>query len=474
MPVEYDLVIVGGSAIARYAAARAAQLQARVALIEPSLSDNPQIASLCRHTLMHIASIAQQLRQADSYGFDPIDPALDWQQAIAWAQGIAEIVQAQDVDGQSLERLAVLGVDVVLGEGAFVPSGFRVEGRILRSRRYLLAPAAQPLIPPIEGFLEGQVDYLTLDKFWQQPALPDRLIILGSNPQGIELAQALNRLGVQVTWVSDDRLLPQADPEVADLIQIQLETEGIRLLPQTQLQQIRQEGNLIELVTLDERYTADALLLATAPQLNLTSLNLGAIGVSWQPQGISVNRKLQTSNRRVYACGEALGGSPLFSLARYEATIALRNALFLPIAKVDYSRTPIALFTQPEAVSIGLTESAAKLRFREAPIVLRQFSKTLTQTQIHNDTTGFCKLILRQNGEILGAQWVGKNASEGIGTIALAMQQRLKVGAIAQLPLLSPTIAELLQQTAQQWKYRQPSQRRGWLDTWFSLRREWG
>ncbi|MBD3882493.1 NAD(P)/FAD-dependent oxidoreductase [Phormidium tenue FACHB-886] len=472
MPVDYDLVILGGSAIARYAAARAAQTYARVALVEPASTPTLQFPSY-RQTLIQTAAIAQQMRQASLWGLGDAAVSLNWQETIALASGVSESLQVQGVAGQSLELLAAAGVDVVVGQGEFrsQPLGLSVGGRVLRSRRYLLAPAAQPLIPAIEGL--ASINYLTLETLWQQSELPDRLIILGGNPQGVELAQALNRLGVQVTWVSGDRLLPQEDPETVALLQIQLQTEGLHLLPQSQVQQVRQVGDSLEVITDRQRLSADAVLLATTPQLDLTLLNLAAIGVRWQPQGVAVDRQLRTRNKQVYACGEALGGYPLFSLARYEAEVALHNALFLPTAKVNYRHTPIALFTQPECVRIGLTEAAAKQRFREAPVVLRQFSKTLAKAQLQNETTGFCKLIVRQNGEILGAQWVGAGASEGIGTIALAIQQRISVKAIAQLPILSPTAAELLQETAQQWQQQRLTQRQGWLETWFSLRRDW-
>lgn len=470
MPVDYDLVILGGSTIARYAAARAAQTYARVALVEPAPA--PALPSY-HQTLIQTAAIAQQMRQASFWGLGDAAVNFDWQETIALATGVSERLQAQGVAGQSLELLAAAGVDVVVGQGEFCsqPLGFSVEGRLLRSRRYLLAPAAQPLIPVIEG-LTG-INYLTLETFWQQSELPDRLIVLGGNPQGVELAQALNRLGIQVTWVSGDRLLPQEDPEAVALLQLQLQSEGLQLLPHSQVQQIKRAGDSLEVITERQRLSTDAVLLATTPQLDLTLLNLTAIGVKWQPQGITVDRQLRTSNPQVYACGEALGGYPLFSLARYEAEVALHNALFLPTAKVDYRRTPIALFTQPECARIGLTEAAAKQQLRETPVVLRQFSKTLAKAQLQNETTGFCKLIVRQNGEILGAQWVGTGASEGISTIAFAMQQRIGVKAIAQLPILSPTAAELLQETAQQWQQQRLTQRRGWLETWFSLRRDW-
>jgi pyruvate/2-oxoglutarate dehydrogenase complex dihydrolipoamide dehydrogenase (E3) component len=480
MAVDYDLVILGGTAIGRYAAAQAVQWNARVALVEPQECDFT--AELHHQTLIHVGSLAQQMRRSPFQGlyWEP-EPSrtlqLQWQETRSWAQAIAEVLADQGARGHSLELLAAAGVDVVMGQGEFCRRprwGVSVNGRILRARAFLLAPVVSAKVPAIAGLAE--INYLTLNTLWQQSwqTPPDRLIILGSDPRGVELAQVFSRLGTQVTLITRARLLPYEDREAAHLIQAQLESEGIKVLTQAIVHGAEPIDNGVLLKVNDRTLEAEALLLATPGQLDLTALNLGSVGVKWQPHRIEVNRKLQTTHDQIYACGEVLGGYSNPTLGQYEAAIALHNALFWPSASVNYQQVPLALLTHPELARVGLTEAQARQTYGESLFILKQFTKMLTKAQIQGEPTGFCKVIVRRNGEILGAHWVGTAASEAMGMIALAMQQQIKVGAIAQLPFVSSTPAELLQAIAQQWQQQRltPWQKNG-VEAWLRLRRDW-
>ena len=476
---DYDLVIVGGSAVGRYAAARAMQTKTqamRVALVEPETFND--FSDLHHATFLHAAHLSHQIRRSSQWGLPKqreLNPLLQWQETLAWAQGAAESLEDQ---ATSLELLAASGVDVIVGQGEFLRRprwGFSVNGRVLRSRSFLLAPAALCHIPAIAGL--EIVPFLTLETLWQQSwqtlpdrLMPDRLMIIGSDPRGIELAQAFNRLGTQVTLISSRPLLPSEDREAVNLIQAQLEAEGVDVFSQAIVRKIQPSDRASKIqVCLEwsdrlQSHTvqADALLLATPPQIDLTYLNLESVGVEWHPYGIVVNRKLQTRNPDIYACGTALGGYADLALARHEAAVALKNARspqsflssFFPqtvrYETVRYEKVPFVLKTAPELARVGLTEIQAQRHYGAEVMILKQFTKTLPKAQIQNETTGFCKLIVRRNGEILGAHWVGTNASEGIGTIALAIQQNIKIQAIAQLSLPGFTDVELLQAIAQQ------------------------
>ncbi|MBW4658081.1 MAG: NAD(P)/FAD-dependent oxidoreductase [Drouetiella hepatica Uher 2000/2452] len=469
---DYDLVIVGGSAIGRYAAAQAAQT-ARVALVEPETPN--YLSALYHSTFLHAAQLSHQIRRSPHWGLG-CNPKweesgclpLQWQETLAWAKGAADSLEDQSTEG-NLALLAASGVDVIVGQGEFLRRprwGFSVKGRLLRSRSFLLAPEAPCSIPDLAGL--ETVPYLTLETLWQQPwqTLPDRLAIVGSDPRGIELAQAFNRLGTRVALISPHPLLPSEDREAANLIQAQLEAEGVDIFTQAIVRQIHLSDRSSEIQVglewsdreLHHTVKADALLLATPPQIDLASLNLDSVGVEWQPHGIIVNHKLQTRNPDIYACGAALGGYADLAIARHEATVALKNArsprsfrsLFLKKSTVRYEQVPFVLNTAPELARVGLTEIQARRHYGADVRLLKQFTKTLPKAQIQGETTGFCKLIVRRNGEILGAHWIGTHASEGIGTIALAIQQNIKIQAIAQLSLPGFTHAEVLQAIAQQ------------------------
>jgi pyruvate/2-oxoglutarate dehydrogenase complex dihydrolipoamide dehydrogenase (E3) component len=443
---DYDLVIIGGSAIARYAAAQATR--ARVALVEPA---PPSLATLHRHTLTQAGRIAHQIRQADLWGFTQPAPTVEWQELADWTTRVAETL----VEEQSLESLAASGVDVVIGAGAFCARGFSVNGRVLRSRAYLLAPATQPAIPAIPGLTD--VTYLTVESLIKLPHRPDRLIILSNEPVGIELAQSLNRLGTEVTLiVESSQLLTPADPEAMDLIRTELEIEGVTVLTQSQVTQVGQNGGLKRIRLGDKILEADELLVVMGRRSHLEELNLQSISVQWNPQGIPVNRSLQTSNASVYACGEAIGGYAISHLGEYEADLALHNALTFFKRPTEYQFIPWAVLTQPEFAQVGFTEAQARKIYSDIRI-LRQPWQTLEKAAMQSETTGFCQIIVRRNGVILGAQMVGLGASEAIASIALAMRSKLKVGAvlgsaIAQSTMIAPTFSQIIRQTAQQWR----------------------
>lgn len=476
MPVDYDLVIVGGSAVARYAAAQAARLHARVALVEPEL---PPSSDCYAHSLLRVAKLMRQQQHADLWGLQWVDskPAMiDWQRSIDWAGAVAETIEAAGVEGQSLNLLAALGVDVVVGQAAFQaqPLGVTAAGRLLRARAYLLAPPTLPRLPDIEGL--ATVPYLTLEKLWQRPTLPDRLMILGSNPSAVELAQAFNRLGCQVTLVThQSHLLPAADPETVALLQSHLAAEGVRIHTATPVTQAKHLDGQIWVQAGDRALAADGLLIAAGHTLSLAGLNLETIGVKWHSEGIPVNRKLQTSHPRIYACGDGLGGYSLPQVAQQEARIALNNALFYARAEVDYRSISWAVMTDPPLVQIGLTEPEAQQQLLQQrgshPVVLRQPYQGLLSAQLEAQTTGLGKLVLRQNGEILGASWLGVEADSAAAAIALAMQHRLKLGQLHALAPLPATGAVILSALLNQWQHRQNQQRRDALETWFSLRR---
>ena len=163
-------------------------------------------------------------------------------------------------------------------------------------------------------------------------------------------------------------------------------------------------------------------------------------------------------------------------LADYEAKIALKNALFFPVFKVNYRGIPWAISTDPQLARVGMTEAQAIRRYGKDAIALRQYFHSVSKAVITGETTGLCKILVRRNGEILGATIVGAEAGELISAIALAMRQKLKISAIADLPHISPTLSEIVTQTAAQWNNLRLSNNtflQDLIENFFNLRRSW-
>ena len=523
MTVEYDLIVIGGSTAGIYAAIAAAHLNARVALVEHEQLQTNWLGygALYTQALIQVGRVQEQVRDASQFGIDSSYtdstpqqqvPSVHFTEVMQWAQAVVATCSEQNVS----TVLASLGVDVISGTGEFCRRphlGFVVNNRRWRARAYLIATGSRPTIPDIDGL--QTVGYFTPEDIWQPrregaggvggvisslPSLssssptwdslsPFQLqgswVVIGGGSIGTTLAQTLARLNCDVTLVvSTPHILSKEDPEASRLVQAQLEAEGVRILTDSLVTQVRQIEDKKWLQAGNRAIEADQILLATGQQPNLESLNLEGVGVKFHTQGLKLNEKLQTTNPRIYACGDVIGGYQFAHIAEYEASVALKNALFLPIFKVDYRPIPWAIFCEPQLARVGLTEAQARQRYGKDVFVVRQYFKNLDKAQLLRETTGFCKIVGRQNGEILGASIVGPNASEMIGAIALYIKHKIKLDASpfglaslhADFPQVSPTLSEIIYKTALEWQRQRQSRNKtlqNFLEGFFNLRRHW-
>ncbi|WP_017654505.1 dihydrolipoyl dehydrogenase family protein [Fortiea contorta] len=484
MTLDYDVVIIGGSPVARYAALSANQIRAKVALVEPNINygflDHLVVREIgkLRRQLGDSAGIGIQHPQLDI--FNESSMVVDWTEAMLYARGVRDNLAEQN----SIAVLAAQGVDIIFGNGQFVSSprlAFAVSSRLLRGRTYLLASGSRPAIPEIEGL--SATGYLTLDNIWSSLSavpnqVPQNWVIIGGAPPGLEVAQTLTRLGCRVTLIVEHpHILPFVDPAIARLVQAQLEVDGVRVITQTSVTQVMRIDDKKWVQAGDKAIETDEIIVATGQQPNIESLNLAAVGVKWRGRRLVVNKKLQTTNPRIYACGDVLGGYNFANIANYEARIALNNALFYPRLIVNYNSIPTAIFIHPMLAQVGLTEKQAKRRFSQNQVlILDHYFKAITAAQIQSETTGLCRLITRKNGEILGAEIFGVPAGELINLVALAMAQKIKVKHLANLAPVYPTFAEILEQAAGQWNQQRLNNNIAWqdlLEEFFHFRRNW-
>ncbi len=469
MAVEYDLVIIGATVAARVAAIEAVNLQARVALVLPQL-DGEQIhpqSDLYPHALAQIATsnrtTRSRLQQPTSY---------------PWKYAAAAIDR---IDLQtSPAMLAAMGVDTILGMGEFCRRpqlAFNVNDRSLRARNYLIATGSishYPLIPGIQT-----VGYVVLDRLpdLAERDIPLRWAIIGSEAIGVELAQTLAKLGCQVTLIVETtQILPYESRDTANLIQAQLEADGVQIYLRTTVTNTSKEGRT-KLVTIGiEAIAVDEIFIALPDRPLLESFNLVGVGVEYTEKGISIDNKLQTSHPHIYACGSVcgnvLGGYYAQNLTEYEAKIAVRNALSRCKTKIDYrnyNRLPWAVYTDPPLARVGMTIDAATHSKRQHPIVLTKYLKTCNQAILHDINSGICQIVVTRTGRVIGAEIVGEHAPELIQILAIAIQQQLKITDLTTFPCLSPSYTQFIYQTAQEWHtYRRNQQHKSsWLDWLF-------
>jgi len=369
-------------------------------------------------------------------------------------------------------------VEVIYGEGQFRDrQTFEVNGRQLKARTYLIATGGRPGLPPITGLKEA--GYLTNLTVFDIDQRPHSLAVIGAGPIGCELGQAFARLGSQVTIIaSHDRILSKEDPEAARVVQAQMEAEGIQILTETRAQAVVVEGGQKVVITdQGDRLAIDEILVATGRVPNVETLNLQAAGVEVGKAGVMVNAKLQTTNPKIYAAGDVIGGYFFTHVAGYEGAVAMQNALVLPTKKADYRVIPWATFTQPELARVGLTEEQARKRYGDDLMILRHDFDHVDRALAEGAGIGFAKFVTRKNGEILGAHIVGPAAGELIHEVVLAMSYKLKVGALKSIIHVYPTLAEINSKTALQLTkqtYTSNTRLQGILRRFFDFRRRWG
>jgi len=463
--VDYDLIVWGGSPAGTYGAVMAAQLRARVALILPPETSHSYGFQDC-------LTLPLPLRQGQD-GLNPIrEDRISYGRLCQWVQAGVETLALID----SPAALEQLGIDLIQEPGEFEEKqgqiAIALSDRRLLSSAYLLSPETQPRVE-IEGL--ASTGFLTPKTLASLESVPSSLAIIGSDPRGIEWAQLFQELGSQVTLITEDeRILPQEEPEASDLIRGQLEALGVEVLPATQVTQGRSIEGQTWLQVENRAIAVDRVLLVTPPALPFPAPTLELLGVDWTNQHLRVNNKLQTTNPKIYACGNILGGYSLPHLSLYEAKIATKNALLLPFFTLDYQQLPYTIYSRPTLARVGLTEVGARSRYGNKVQVIQEELKTNPAAVLSGEITGFIKVIVQPDGTILGATVLGTRAEELIQPLSLAIRHRIKLQALQESPGVFGSVSQLLTRVGDRWQLQQFHQS-SWSQTllkwWLSWKR---
>jgi pyruvate/2-oxoglutarate dehydrogenase complex dihydrolipoamide dehydrogenase (E3) component len=325
----------------------------------------------------------------------------------------------------------------------------RAGSKIIMPRYTVIATGSSAAIPNIPGLAD--IDYLTNENVFDLTRAPRHIVIIGGGPLGVEMAQALKRLGSEVTILESKRLLPKSDHELAEVVSAQLRKEGIRVVEETNIIQISQRrgGAVIHIADGKSVRDIDAshVLVATGRRPNFDELDLDKAGVLFSENGIEIDRRLRTTNKRVFAIGDVIGGTQQTHAAGYHAGIVIRNTLFRLPAKADLSVMPRAVYTSPEVAEVGLTESEASQIYSGVKSLKWNFDDN-DRARAEREIAGLVKIVVSKRGKILGAGIVGKNAGDLITPWTLAMQEELKISSMANLIAAYPTRSEASKRAA--------------------------
>jgi pyruvate/2-oxoglutarate dehydrogenase complex dihydrolipoamide dehydrogenase (E3) component len=435
-----DLCVIGGGAGGLAVAAGAVQMGASVVLIERAAMGGECLNAGCvpSKSLIAAANLARRARGGGELGIEFAAPTIDF----AAIGASIERVIARLAPHDSVERFEGLGVTVLRAEARFVDSYTVHAGAAdIRARRFVIATGSSPAIPPIPGL--DAVPYFTNETIFANRASLRQLVVIGGGAVGVELGQAYRRLGAQVSIIDAQPLLWQEDPELAAILAETLRAEGARLYPSSTITEVECGGDGIAVVLANgDRIAGSHLLVAAGRQPNTAALDLTAAGIASTRHGITVDARLRTGNRRVYAIGDAAGGPHFTHAALYHAGIVIRNALFRLPATVDYRTLPRVIYSDPELATVGLSEATARDAYGDKIRVLRWPFAENDRAQTERDTAGMVKIVTSANGRTLGAAILGTGAGDQIATWALAISRRLKIGAMANLIMPYPTRGE--------------------------------
>jgi pyruvate/2-oxoglutarate dehydrogenase complex dihydrolipoamide dehydrogenase (E3) component/uncharacterized membrane protein YdjX (TVP38/TMEM64 family) len=478
---DRNLVVIGAGAAGLVSSLIGATVRAKVTLVETGEMGGDCLNYGCvpSKALIKSARIAHQMRHAENYGLAPAEPQFDFRAVMARIQAAIAAIAPND----SVERYTGLGVDVVKGHARILdPWTVEIVGhdgstRRLTTRSIILAAGAAPVVPALPGL--DAANHLTSETMWAHfatlDALPRRIVVLGGGPIGCELAQALARLGAEVTQVErGPRLLPREDDDVAALAQAALAASGVHVLTGHEAVRVDSTRQLVLRSGGAEQTVAyDALIVAVGRKARLKGYGLEQLGIDTDAP-LNTDAHLATLHPNIFAAGDIVGPYQFTHVASHQAWYASVNALFghLKRFKVDYRVIPWTTFLDPEIARVGLNEADAKAANVPYEVTLYPLHE-LDRAIADSATTGFVKLLTPPGKDrILGVTIVGEHAGELLAEYVLAMKHELGLNKILGTIHSYPTMAEANKLAAGVWKKRHaPETLLRWVGRYHDWRR---
>lgn len=442
---EFDLVVIGGGNTGQAAAHAVARAGRKVALV-----DRGPVGGLCslagcnpKKVFVRATEVLQEVRDAGMHGIQLERVGIDWQRVWERKRSFTE-----PVPQQTEKALAKSGVELIRGEGRFISAeAIRAGGIEMRAQGFVIATGSHPrrLTFPGAEYLKISDDVLEL----REP--PRRMVMVGAGVVASEFSHVFARLGTRVTVVMRTRraLANFDDDFVAPLIGYSRDKLGIEFLTESDVESVEKTGEelRVQIRTSAGRVTRDAdfVLNAAGRVPAIESLALENAGVKVGPKGVVVDSYLRSStNRRVFAGGDAHGQWQLSPVATYEGRIVAKNFLEGDVQPADYSAIPHAVFTVPPLAAVGMSEAEAREAGRDVAIKRNE----MTGWKVHaiaGSHLAHSKVLLdRSSGHIAGAQLLGDGAPENIHVFALAIRAGINAAQLQDMVYAYPTFASTI------------------------------
>ena len=448
--INTDVCVIGAGAAGLSVASGTTQLGLKTVLIEQGKMGGDCLNTGCVPSKSMLSLGAQVYKTAQLSGTCAVD--IDFSDVHYYITESIKTIAPHD----SQERFESLGVTVLRDTAKFINrSTLQVGEHTVQARYFVIATGARPAIPEISG-LKPALCY-TSETLFTHEKRPEHLVVIGGGAIGLEMAQAHRRLGSRVTILESGCILPRMGHQAAGILREKLSAEGIVFFENATVTSVHHANNQSVTIHFNHddhnKNTIEGthILLATGRQPNLDVLSLDKAGVASTKHGITVNQKMQTTNKRIFALGDVSGGPQLTHAAGYQAGIIIRNICFKIPAKTDYSALPQVIYTSPEIAIVGLNEKEARTQYKNkiktVEVPFTENDRAVTERQ----TDGYIRIITTKRGRILGACIIAPHAGELITLWTLAISARIKISKIAEMIAPYPTYSEISKTVAGQW-----------------------
>ena len=448
-PDHYDVIVIGAGPAGTSASLRAAELGARVAVVEAARTGGTCVNTGCVPTrvLAKTARLAREVRIAHQYGLAVSDPVIDWASTVARVRSTVDRVRDLKAEPERFERA---GIDLILEGRAHFADASTLEldsGRRLTGDSVIVAVGGHSRPLPIPGAELATVPEHVLDL----PSLPARVAIIGAGNTGAQLVTVLSAFGSQVTLLDvAPRILAVADEQISDAVGTAFVEQGVRVLTgiETVESLARADDGSITLTWREAGATTsepfDAVIMATGWPADVDGLGLEAAGVQTVRSAIPVDQYFRSSIPHIYAVGDANGRDMLVQAAHFEGEAAAENAVLDANRRTPHHLLPSGGFTDPDYAGVGLTEAEARARDPKCIVAVVHYSE-LDRAVIDDRTRGFLKLIADRRRElILGAHAVGENAIEVVQSVTTAMAAGIDPATLAGVKFAYPTYSAII------------------------------